>query len=200
MKLVGRGAEAVLYMSEGNLVKERIEKGYRIKEIDTVLRKRRTRRESRILSKAKRAGVPTPNVLRTEEYKIVMEFIEGRRLKEMIGEVTEKERNELAFEVGSLVGRLHSAGMIHGDLTTSNMIYRDRIYFIDFGLATHSKSVEDMAVDLHLLHQAYQSTHFAFLEGLWKNTVRGYGKEFEGCEAVLARLEKIRKRGRYSKR
>jgi len=200
MDLVGRGAEAILYMSEGNLVKERIEKGYRIKEIDERLRKRRTKRESRVLSKARRAGVPTPSVFRTEKYKIIMEFVDGKRLKEMISEVSEKERRELAGEIGSLVGKLHAAGMIHGDLTTSNMIYRNKIHFIDFGLATHSNSVEKRAVDLHLLHQAYQSTHYSFLEELWSNTIEGYKKEFEDWESVLKRLEKIRKRGRYSKR
>jgi Kae1-associated kinase Bud32 len=198
MKVIGRGAEAVLYLEEGDLVKERIKKGYRIEELDHMLRKRRTRLESRVLSKAKRAGVPTPTVVKTEEHKIVMEFIEGERLKELFQKT--KERKDLAEEVGALVGKLHSAGIIHGDLTTSNMIFRDKIYFIDFGLAFHSHSVEDRAVDLHLLHQAYQSTHFRHLEELWNCTVKGYKETFDGWEFVLKRLEQIRKRGRYAKR
>ncbi len=200
MKVIGRGAEAILYMSKGNLVKERIKKGYRIDEIDSRLRKRRTRLESRILSKAKRFGVPTPNVMRTENYRIIMEFIDGNRLKEMIMDVSSRRRKELAEEIGELVGKLHSSGIVHGDLTTSNMIYRDKIYFIDFGLSFHSLSVEDRAVDLHLLHQAYQSTHFLYLKELWDYTIKGYKNSFDDCENVLKRLEKIRKRGRYSKR
>jgi len=198
MEIIGRGAEAVLYLEEGNLVKERIEKGYRIKELDAVLRKRRTRLESRILSKAKRAGIPTPSVFRTDEYKIVMEYIEGERLKELLQE--SKNREELAFEIGSIVGKIHSFGIIHGDLTTSNMILRDKIYFIDFGLAFHSTSVEDRAIDLHLLHQAYQSTHFRYIKKLWDYTLKGYKESFEDWEKVLTRLEQIRKRGRYVKR
>ena len=200
MKVIGRGAEAVLYMEEGNLVKERIKKGYRIEEIDSRIRKRRTRLESKILSRARRVGVPTPSVSDTEDYKIVMEFIEGERLKEKLQKVSSNKRKELAEEIGRLVGALHSAGIIHGDLTTSNMIFRDKIHFIDFGLGFHSTSVEDRAIDLHLLHQAYQSTHFRYLEQLWDCTVKGYKETFEDWDSVIKRLEQIRKRGRYTKR
>ncbi|UCG95815.1 MAG: Kae1-associated kinase Bud32 [archaeon] len=200
MKIIGRGAEAVLYLENGELVKERIEKGYRIGELDEKLRKRRTRLESKILSRARRAGVPTPAVSETTDYKIIMEFLEGERLKELLGRVSPERRKELALEVGRLTGTLHSAGIIHGDLTTSNMIFRDKIYFIDFGLAFHSESVEDRAIDLHLLHQAYQSTHFQYLEELWSSTLRGYKENFKDWVKVEKRLGQIRKRGRYSKR
>lgn len=197
-KVIGRGAEAVLYIEDGNLVKERIEKGYRIKEIDERLRRRRTRLESKILSRARRAGVPTPAVSETTDYKIIMEFLEGERLKELLQKTG--NRKELAEETGRLVGLLHKAGIIHGDLTTSNMILRDKIHLIDFGLGFHSTSVEDRAVDLHLLHQAYQSTHFRHLDELWENTVNGYRETFIEWKPVLARLEQIRKRGRYVRR
>lgn len=200
-EIVGRGAEAILYRDGDKLVKERIKKGYRIKELDEKLRKRRTKREAKILSKARRVGVPTPLVISVEDYKIVMEFIEGKRLKELLNSLTSEERKEIAREIGILIGRLHTAGIIHGDLTTSNMILRKgEIYFIDFGLAFHSTSVEDRAVDLHLLHQAYQSTHFDYLEELWESTIEGYRETFEDWESVLRRLEQIRKRGRYAKR
>ena len=200
MDVIGRGAEAILYREGEALVKERIVKGYRVKELDEKLRKRRTRLEAKILSRAKRAGVPTPSVIKTEDYKIVMEFIEGNRLKELLQTLTTEEMERTAEEIGRLIGKLHSAGIIHGDLTTSNMILREKIYFIDFGLAFHSTSVEDRAVDLHLLHQAYQSTHFNFLEKLWEHTVEGYKETFKDWESVLKRLEQIRKRGRYAKR
>ncbi len=198
--VIGRGAEAVLYLDDsGKLVKERIKKRYRIKEIDELLRKRRTRLESRILIRAKRIGVNTPTVFKTGDYKIFMEFIDGERLKELLNKTS--PRNYLAEEIGKIVGRLHSSGIIHGDLTTSNMILKDnKIYLIDFGLAYHSSSVENQAIDLHLLHQAYQSTHFKYLEKLWSNTIKGYKKTFDKWEPVLKRLEQIRKRGRYSKR
>ncbi len=200
MDVIGRGAEAILYREGEALVKERIVKGYRVKELDEKLRKRRTRLEAKILSRAKRAGVPTPSVIKTEDYKIVMEFIEGKRLKELLQILTAEEMEKTAEEIGRLIGKLHSAGIIHGDLTTSNMILREKIYFIDFGLAFHSTSVEDRAVDLHLLHQAYQSTHFNFLKRLWEHTVEGYKETFKDWEDVLKRLEQIRKRGRYAKR
>ena len=198
--IIGRGAEAVLYLNDsGELVKERIKKGYRIKEIDELLRKRRTRLESRILIRAMRIGVNTPTVFKTEDYKIFMEFVDGERLKELLNKTS--PRIYLAEEIGKIVGRLHSSGIIHGDLTTSNMILKgNKIYLIDFGLAYHSSSVENQAIDLHLLHQAYQSTHFKYLGELWSNTINGYKKTFDKWEPVLKRLEQIRKRGRYSKR
>jgi len=200
VNVIGRGAEAILYLGDsGELVKERIKKGYRIKELDEMLRKRRTKLESRILTRAKRINVNVPTVFKTDDYKIFMEFVDGERLKELLNKT--KSRKHLAEEIGKIVGKLHSSGIIHGDLTTSNMILKgDKIYLIDFGLAYHSSSVENQAIDLHLLHQAYQSTHFKYLEELWSNTIKGYKKSFDKWENVLKRLEEIRKRGRYSKR
>ncbi|MCD6367732.1 MAG: Kae1-associated serine/threonine protein kinase [Candidatus Aenigmarchaeota archaeon] len=201
MKLVGRGAEAILYVENGVLVKERISKGYRIKELDEKLRSRRTKLESRIMIRARRYGVNVPKVMKTEDYKIFMEFIEGKRLKEFFNETTSENRKKIAKEVGRMIGLLHSSGIIHGDLTTSNMILRDgELYFIDFGLAFHSTSVEDRAVDLHLLEQAYLSTHHEYFEELWSSTIIGYKETFENWGKVLSRLEEIKKRGRYSKR
>jgi len=202
-EIVGRGAEAILYKEGDVLVKERIKKGYRINEIDEKLRLQRTKLESRIMLRARRHGLNVPNIIKAEKYKIFMEFINGKRLKELLNDIDSAKRREISEEIGRSVGILHSAGIIHGDLTTSNMILKkedNKIYFIDFGLSFHSLSVEDRAIDLHLLHQAYQSTHFSFLDELWSNTIKGYEETFKDWKNVLSRLEQIRKRGRYSKR
>lgn len=196
-----RGAEAVLYNENGMLVKERIPKGYRIKELDERLRLRRTKLESRIMRRARRYGLDVPKVFKVEGCKIFMEFIDGKRLKEFLNRTTSKRRKELAKEIGKIVGVLHSSGIIHGDLTTSNMILRNgKIFLVDFGLAFHSTSVEDRAVDLHLLEQAYMSTHYKYFKELWSSTLGGYRKTFKDWRKVLDRLEQIKKRGRYSKR
>ena len=201
-KIIGRGAEAILYLNDnGVLVKNRIKKNYRIEEIDTILRRLRTRHEARILTRAKRVGVNTPSVIDVREYEIFMEFIDGKLLKEVLNSTNSSKRREFAREIGKMIGKLHSAGIIHGDLTTSNMILKDdKIYFIDFGLALHSTSVEDRAVDLYLLHQAYQSTHFRYVKELWRNTEKGYMETFKDWDVVLKRIEQISKRGRYAKR
>jgi len=223
-EIIGRGAEAILYKKGDILIKERIKKGYRIDEIDEKLRLQRTKFESRIMLRARRHGINVPNVIKTKEYKIFMEFINGKRLKEFLNKTTSFKRKEISKEIGRNIGILHSAGIVHGDLTTSNMILKEKdfgtkipkieiqsqdnrkrnhrylVYFIDFGLAFHSLSVEDRAIDLHLLHQAYQSTHFKYIEELWTSTLEGYKEMFEDWKNVLSRLKQIRKRGRYSKR
>ena len=95
---------------------------------------------------------------------------------------------------------MHQQGIIHGDLTTSNMILSEKdkkVYFIDFGLAFHSIKTEDKAVDIHLLKEALQSKHFLIANEIWKEFVRVYGKQ---NKEVLERLEKVEKRGRYKQK
>jgi len=207
MEIVYRGAESILYLSqfEGQraLVKERIKKGYRIEQIDTVLRKNRTRREVKLLTEARKLGIPTPQILHVDEvdYKIVMEYIEGTRIKELLNSADRKTLEKVCFEIGKLIGKLHSGGIVHGDLTTSNMILKDeKIYFIDFGLGQFSRKIEGQGVDLNLLFEALKSTHIKILNLCWGNIVKGYKEEYNNAEQVLRRVEEIEKRARYAKR
>jgi Kae1-associated kinase Bud32 len=201
MKIIKRGAEAVLYLENNYLVKERVKKGYRIEEIDNILRKSRTKREARLLSEARRLGVKTPRIFSVNDFKISMEFVEGKRLKEFLNEVDEKNKKEVAEKVGRSVGILHENGIVHGDLTTSNMILKgNEIYFIDFGLGFFSNRLEDLATDLSVLKEAFKSTHFKYLDLLWKNFLRGYKKTCKKWKRILEVLERIEKRGRYIKR
>ena len=50
MKQIGDGAEAIIYL-DTDVIKERVKKSYRHKNIDIKLRKFRTRRESKVLKK-----------------------------------------------------------------------------------------------------------------------------------------------------
>jgi Kae1-associated kinase Bud32 len=203
MEFVARGAEAILYKKNDRLIKERIKKGYRIKQIDEKLRKERTKLEASLLSKARRAGVATPRIVDIDEknFRITMEFIDGNRLKEFLNEAKEKAIREVCYEVGKSIGKLHSFGIIHGDLTTSNMILKnDKIYFIDFGLGFFSRKIEDQAVDMNLLFHALKSTHFKILNLCWHYIVKGYKKEYKNAELVLKRVKEIEKRVRYAKR
>jgi len=201
MKILKRGAEAVLYKTDGSLIKNRIKKNYRIAQIDSQLRRQRTKLEARLLSEARRAGVATPQVFSVEENKIIMEFIDGKRLKELINKTNEKNREWIARSIGSAIGMLHNAGIIHGDLTTSNMIMKgEKIFFIDFGLGSFSKRIEDFAMDLSVLKEALKSTHYKYLNMLWQNIIRSYKEGNPDADKVLARLEEIEKRGRYVRR
>ena len=203
MKIIKRGAEAVLYLENGQLVKERLKKSYRLPEIDVKLRKLRTRKEGKLLSEARRVGVETPKIFSIDEqgFKINMEFIDGKRLKEFFNDANDVKRKKVAEDVGKLVGLLHNNGIVHGDLTTSNMILKDdKIYFIDFGLGEFSKRVEDLATDLSVLKEAFKSTHFKYLDLLWGSFIKGYKQANDNFNKVLDTLNNIEKRGRYVKR
>ncbi|MEM5804351.1 MAG: KEOPS complex kinase/ATPase Bud32, partial [Candidatus Aenigmatarchaeota archaeon] len=156
---------------------------------------------ARLLSEARRAGVPTPAILEVDEknFKIVMSFIDGVRLKELINEGC--DLREIGTEVGNDIGKLHAAGIVHGDLTTSNMIQKGaELFFIDFGLGFFSNRPEDQAVDLAVLREAIRSTHFRHSNALWGYIVQGYKDAFGGAEKVLKSLDNIEKRGRYVRR
>jgi len=199
--IIARGAEAVLSREGSSLVKERIKKGYRIPELDERIRRERTRREAKLLSEARRAGVPTPAILEVDEknFKVVMAFIDGSRLKELINKGCDLK--EIGTSVGINIGKLHAAGIVHGDLTTSNMILSaKKVYFIDFGLGFFSQRAEDYAVDLAVLREAIKSTHFKHLNMLWGYIIQGYKDANKEWEKVLKSLDNIEMRGRYVRR
>lgn len=207
MKMIKQGAEAKLFLSKLDdqdvVIKDRIKKNYRIEQIDKKIRKSRTSQESNLLSEARRAGVPTPKVFEIdkEDHKIIMEYIDGKRIKELLNSSDRKTIQKICFEIGISIGKLHSAGIIHGDLTTSNMILRkEKIYFIDFGLGFFSRKIEDQGTDLMLLQEALKSTHFKILDLCWKSVIKGYEKEYTIANQVLKKVEEIEKRARYMKR
>jgi len=200
MKIIGRGAESILYLKDNKLVKERISKGYRCKEIDLMKRKYPTRRESKLLQDAKKIGVNVPNVynMNDESMKVEMEFLKGQLLKDILDKSKRKE--EICVKIGEQIALLHDNNIIHGDLTTSNMLLlKDKVYFIDFGLGFYSDKVEDKAVDLHLLRQAFESKHYLHFEELFKDVLKGY-KKSKNYSKVMERLEKVEERGRYKKK
>ena len=137
MKIIKQGAEGILYKEKDYLIKERIKKSYRIEEIDNKLRKFRTRREGKLLQKTENS--PQVFEVNDKEMKIKMEFIDGELVKDILDDLRKDKRNNLLREIGGKVARMHDKDIIHGDLTTSNMILKDKIYFVDFGLGFDSK-------------------------------------------------------------
>ncbi len=190
MAVEKRGAEAVVLIEEDKVVKTRIKKDYRIKELDERLRTERTRAEAKIMSEARRLGIPTPIIYDVGQFDLVMEVIEGMPLKDVIDE----ERSGMA---GVLVGKLHGGGIIHGDLTTSNMLVKgNRIYLIDFGLSFYDELLESRGVDVHVFYQTLISSHKGH-ERLMAAFADGYRSSFKGADAVLERVREIEYRGRY---
>jgi len=198
MKIIKQGAESIIYLDGDKIIKDRLKKGYRINEIDEKLRKFRTKREVNLLNKVKFA--PKVFDFSDKNMKIEMEFIDGKLIKNILDEINSNERKKICKKIGENIAELHDNDIIHGDLTTSNMILKeDKVFFIDFGLGFVSKKYEDKAVDLHLLKQALESKHYQHCDECFESILEGYkkGKEFS---EVMKRLEKVEKRGRYKKR
>src|SRR3989344_5944050 len=148
MKIIKQGAEAVIKLSKNKIIKERIKKNYRIKEIDEKLRKFRTKRESNILKKAVFVNVPKVYNTNEKDMIIEMEYIKGILLKDFLNKNNLNEILKICNLLGNNIAQLHDHEIIHGDLTTTNLILKDdKVYFIDFGLAFISHKSEDKAVD-----------------------------------------------------
>ena len=187
---IGRGAEAVVNLENGVVRKWRLPKSYRLAQLDERIRQERTVREARITSDARRHGVLTPVICDVSRFELKMEHVVGEKLKDALNA-------ESSEKVGEAVGRLHKCGIIHGDLTTSNMIIRDgKICLIDFGLSFYENSLEAQGVDVHVYFQTLESTHDCADE-LMEAFKVGYMRTYLGAEAVLRRVLEIKARGRY---
>lgn len=199
-KTIATGAEAVLIRKDAHLLKRRIQKRYRHEALDARLRLRRTKLEARILEKASKL-VSVPRVLHAREHEIDMEFIPGKVLSENLDSFSAKMQQDIAQKLGQDVAKLHAGNIIHGDLTTSNLILSGgRIYFIDFGLGFHSERIEDKAVDLHLLQEALKSKHFRIAEKFFALFAQAYTKNYRRGKEVLARMREVEARGRYKEK
>ncbi|MEM2122290.1 MAG: KEOPS complex kinase/ATPase Bud32 [Candidatus Bathyarchaeia archaeon] len=224
MKLIRKGAEADLYLHNWHglkvILKKRIRKKYRHRSLDLRIRRYRTIHEAQMIHEARKAGVPTPIVYEVDKnrFTIVMEYIQGDRVKELLESINDKERRSLSNRIGGLIARLHMKNIIHGDLTTSNLIMakpiprsprtgggsgRDgSLFLIDFGLSYYSIEIEDRGVDLHLLKRALYSSHYRVAEECYPYIVSGYREAIGGDYAskVLEKVEDIERRGRYALR
>lgn len=214
-EVLRKGAEAVLikaeWLGKDALYKVRVPKQYRIPQIDDRIRNERTITESRILASLLEADIPVPALLEVDLKRatIVMEFIHGARLKDIVTPL--RGKLPAIFErVGAGVARMHDLDIIHGDLTTSNIIYESAFdsgdiafKFIDFGLARRTASVEDKSVDIHLFKRVITSTHAGDYELMFPPFLAGYKAHLEGqgrsaeFKRVERRLEQIESRGRY---
>ncbi|MEK6897210.1 MAG: KEOPS complex kinase/ATPase Bud32 [Nanoarchaeota archaeon] len=199
-KILQHGAEAMIILDENKVIKRRIKKSYRLDDIDMEIRKLRTRSEAKLLLKASKViDVPEMKNMNEESKEIYMEFLEGKKLSEYLDSFSLEDQKKICRIIGGNIAKLHDADIIHGDLTTSNMILKDgKVFFIDFGLGFSSHKIEDKAVDLHLLRQALEAKHFRNWESLFKEVVRGY-EESKNHKSVLEQFKKVEKRGRYKK-
>ena len=205
--LIKKGAEANLYLEEWHdrkvVMKRRLPKTYRLPQLDSAIRTQRTLREPTLIHRAKEAGVPTPTIYLIDiaESSIIMEHIEGKQIKQTLNAMPLKEKQRICQHIGKLIGQLHRHGIIHGDLTTSNMILTssNKIFLVDFGLGEYSEELEIRGVDLHLMKRALQSTHHKSARQCFVAIMTGYAKIIgkEKTAKVLEKIQEIERRGRY---
>ena len=197
-KIVQSGAEAVIFLEGDWIIKRRVKKSYRLSEIDEQIRKLRTRSEAKLLEKASKK-INTPKIIKVDEKtkEIKMDFIQGEKISDFLDSFPLVKQIRICTEIGKSVGELHDSDIIHGDLTTSNMILKNsKVFFIDFGLGFHSHKIEDKAVDLHLLKQALEAKHFMYSLRLFEEVKKGYSIS-KSSDKVFEQLKRVEARGRY---
>ena len=187
-----RGAEAKVTLDEESAVKTRERKKYRHGELDRKLRSDRTSEEVKNTRRARKYGANTPEITAEDEKSLEMERIHGKPVKKII-----QGNSEIAEKIGENIGSMHSGDVIHGDLTTSNLLWTGKeIYIIDFGLSTVSDRAEDKAVDIHLFKQVLDCSHPEVAEKSWEKFLEGY-RTYRQREKILEQLEDVESRGRY---
>jgi N6-L-threonylcarbamoyladenine synthase/protein kinase Bud32 len=187
------GAEAIVTFQNGKAEKRRVSKLYRVPALDKRLITERTRAESRLIAAARKGGVPTPIMSDITADTIVMEQVKGTLLTQNLTEAA-------VHKAGRMIGKLHTSGIIHGDLTTSNMILRENdgtCVLIDFGLAQVNSEIEQRGVDIHVLFQTLESTAPDCADLLKNAFAVGYAETFAEAAEVITREHEIEMRGRY---
>ena len=216
---------SVQWQEQRCVVKQRFPKRYRHPALDAALSRSRLLAECRAMAKVRRLGVDCPCVWLCDERErcIVMEHVDGELLKDALSRLERLRQREaeqpaeggraasesasLMRGLGRLVGALHAAGVIHGDLTSSNIMCRrgagaaadsdgsPRLCALDFGLSVNSLLVEDRAVDLYVLERAFLSTH-PRSQPLFDAVLNAYLLCARDGSKVLQKLISVRQRGR----
>lgn len=207
-RLLYRGAEADVFRGRWQgldaVFKVRKPLPYRLPVLDESIRRQRTLREAELIHQAKEAGVGAPYLFDVDipGSTLVMEFVEGVRLKDLLTAGSRGQVEALFEEFGRDTARLHAAGIMHGDLTTANVVQRGgRLVFLDFGLSTRTERVEDHAVDLRLIKETLVGAH----SGISAEALDALGKGYAAvlgrarARAVFRQLRGIERRGRYAR-
>ncbi|XP_060652536.1 EKC/KEOPS complex subunit Tp53rkb [Drosophila nasuta] len=218
--IIKQGAEGRLYLGdfkgESCLIKERFVKKYRHPELDTQITRQRMKAEVKASSRCLAAGILAPRILHSDlnTHKLYMEyfgnaqtakkFIQDTVATESDEEKVKEKLLELCSRIGAIIGQMHANNIIHGDLTTSNILINQNpaakneydVILIDFGLSHYNQGAEDKGVDLYVLERALLSTHSEqkyIFEYILAEYRRNCGKDEE---VVIAKFDEVRARGR----
>ncbi len=208
-KLIYKGAEAEIYLENwcGSTAvrKTRIPKPYRVPQLDATIRRGRTIHETNLMHEVRKLGVPVPTIqhIDTENSSFIMDYVKGDTLKEQLYALSPDMRHRQCSQLGRMVALIHEGGIVHGDLTISNVLCTDnKLFLIDFGLGDFSTELEDRGVDLLLLSRAMKSTHIKFHEEIFSAFLHGYSATAGKRLSIesLNKMREIERRGRYFER
>jgi len=206
-KTLHQGAEATVFsgywMGERAVLKKRNRRTYRHPDLDRRLIRQRLSVEVRVLTKlhSTKVGCPSLFDVDIDEGWIILSEVDGITLYEslLIGKSGIKQIRGF----GRLIRQLHELGISHGDLTTHNVIIDDsgKLTLIDFGLSKITPEIEHLGLDLQVLHECLNASHFEE-EGAIEAMIEGYlshSKEIFSPSAseVIDRFNSIRGRVRY---
>lgn len=219
-EIISQGAEAKLFIGDYKgrkcIIKERFQKKYRHPELDAQLTKERMRAESKAISRCVSAGVLVPKLFYMDlnERRIYMEYFDKsitakKYINEYLATIEDTEKREklikkLADRIGAVIGIMHANNLIHGDLTTSNILLDPKdgdefidynLVMIDFGLASYGHNAEQKSVDLYVLERALISTHSSVLN-FFETILNSYKANYSNCKETISKFEDVRARGR----
>lgn len=216
-ELINQGAEAKLYkgiyLGKQAIIKERFPKKYRHEHLDNFLTKERMKAETRAIVRCKSCGIRTPALYLVDFSRriIVMEYFEySITAKDFIESIPSSDILDKFSELlGKTLGIMHQNNIIHGDLTSSNILLVNQsntkeftnikdlfLVLIDFGLAHIDHNPEDKAVDLYVLERALLSTH-SIAEEMFVKILDGYQHVYKkGRKEIISKLNEVRLRGR----
>ncbi|NWV40348.1 PRPK protein, partial [Grantiella picta] len=212
LRLVQQGAEAHVYrglfLGRAAVAKLRVPKRYRHPALEERLSRRRMAQEARSLLRCRRAGIPAPVVY------FVDYVTNSIYLEDIVDSVTVQDHiysvqkcgndtsglHKLGEKMGELLAKMHDEDIIHGDLTTANLLLRPPtekldLVLIDFGLSFISGLPEDKGVDLYVLEKAFISTH-PDTETMFKALLKSYAATSKKSGPVIKKLDEVRLRGR----
>ncbi|NXK65123.1 PRPK protein, partial [Sylvietta virens] len=209
LRLVQQGAEAHVYrglfLGRAAVAKLRVPKrrGWAVKRLE--LPGRKTARQCICLGSE---WIPAPAVYFVDYVtnSIYLEdIVDSITVQDHIYSV-QKSGNDtsglhkLGEKMGELLARMHDEDIIHGDLTTANLLLRPPtekldLVLIDFGLSFISGLPEDKGVDLYVLEKAFISTH-PDTETMFQALLKTYAATSKKSGPVIKKLDEVRLRGR----
>lgn len=207
ISILSMGAEAIIakgvFLDVDVVIKWRFPKPYMPAELDREFRRLRTATEAKALLRSLIMGINVPAPLYVDPDKgiLIMTYIDGWVLRDIINHLNEIEICNICRVVGSYIARLHENSIIHGDVTTSNIVIEknsNEVYIIDFGLANFIKRLEDQAIDVHIFFRSLESAHYTIEDIAKKCFIEGYRQvRKDYTDKILNNVMHIRKMGRY---